>query len=175
MYADIPVASSILGAAKLTGKTQNGLSVGFVEALTAEEKAEIDNNGERNFETVEPLTNFFVGRIQKDYNEGKTIIGGILTSTNRNLDENLSQFMHKSAYSGGIDFTQYSKDKKWQFNLNTALSQVNGSKEALENTQKSSARYFQRPDNDYTESRSKPDLTHWFRRQGSVNETRWPC
>ncbi len=151
MYANIPVASSILGAAKLTGKTQNGLSVGFVEALTAEEKAEIDNNGERYYETVEPLTNFFVGRIQKDYNEGKTIIGGILTSTNRNLDENLGQFMHKSAYSGGIDFTQYSKDKKWQFNLNTALSQVSGSKEALENTQRSSARYFQRPDNDYTE------------------------
>jgi len=151
MHADIPVASSILGAAKLTGKTQNGLSVGFVEALTAEEKAEIDNNGERTFETVEPLTNFFVGRVQKDYNEGKTIFGGILTSTNRNLDENLGQYMHKSAYSGGIDFTQYFKEKKWQFNLNTALSQVNGSKQALEYTQKSSARYFQRPDNDYTE------------------------
>jgi hypothetical protein len=151
MFADIPVASSILGAAKLTGKTQNGLSVGIVEALTAEEKAEIDNNGERTYETVEPLTNFFVGRVQKDLKEGKTIFGGILTSTNRNLDENLGQFMHKSAYTGGIDFTQYFKDKKWQFNLNAALSQVNGSKEALEYTQRSSARYFQRPDNDYAE------------------------
>jgi hypothetical protein len=109
MYADIPVASTILGAAKLTGKTQNGLSVGFVEAVTAEEKAKIDNNGERTFETVEPLTNFFVGRVQKDYNEGKTIFGGILTGINRNLDENLGQFMHKSAYSGGVDFTQYFK------------------------------------------------------------------
>jgi hypothetical protein len=150
MHSDIPVASKILGAAKLTGKTQNGLSVGFVEALTAEEKAEIDNNGERTYETVEPLTNFFVGRVQKDYNQGKTIFGGILTSTNRNLDENLGQFMHKSAYSGGIDFTQYFKEKKWMFNLNAALSQVNGSKKAIEYTQRSSARYYQRPDNDYT-------------------------
>jgi hypothetical protein len=149
MYADIPVASSILGAAKLTGKTQNGLSVGFIEAVTAEEKAKIDNNGERTFETVEPLTNFFVGRVQKDYNEGKTIFGGILTSTNRDLDGNLGQFMHKSAYSGGVDFTQYFKEKKWMFNLNAALSQVNGSKKAIEYTQKSSARYYQRPDNDY--------------------------
>jgi hypothetical protein len=157
MYADIPVASAILGAAKLSGKTQNGLSVGFVEALTAGEKAEIDNNGERTYETVEPLTNFLIGRVQKDFNEGKTIFGGILTSTNRNLDENLGKFMHKSAYTGGIDFTQYFKDKKWQFNLNTALSQVNGSKEAIENTQRSSARYFQRPDNDYTEF--DPDRT----------------
>jgi hypothetical protein len=57
--------------------------------------------------------------------------------------------MHKSAYSGGIDFTQYFKDKSWMFNLNTAFSQVNGTKEVLQQTQRSSARYFQRPDNDY--------------------------
>ena len=35
------------------------------------------------------------------------------------------------------------------FNVNTAFSQVNGTKEAIEITQKSSARYFQRPDKDY--------------------------
>ncbi len=149
MYADVPNFTSIIGAAKLTGKTKNGLSVGFVEAVTAEGKAEIDNNGERTYETVEPLTNYVVGRVQKDFNEGKTIIGGIFTGTNRNLDENLSDFMHKAAYSGGIDFTQYFKDKKWQLTINTALSQVSGTKEAIEQTQRSSAHYFQRPDKDY--------------------------
>ncbi len=149
-YANVPNFTTILGAAKLTGKTKNGLSLGFVEAVTAEEKAEIDNEGERTFETVEPLTNYFVGRVQKDFNEGKTILGGILTSTNRDLDANLGNSMHKSAYSGGIDFTQYFKDKNWMFNLNTAFSQVNGSKQAIDYTQRSSARYYQRPDNDYT-------------------------
>ena len=149
MYADVPNFTTILGAAKLTGKTSNGLSVGFVEAVTNEEKAEIDNEGERTFETVEPLTNYVVGRVQKDINEGKTIIGGIFTGTNRNLDANLDDFMHKSAFSGGIDFTQYFKDKKWMFNVNAALSQVNGTKEAVEMTQKSSARYYQRPGKDY--------------------------
>ena len=159
-YADVPRFTTILGAAKLTGKTQNGLSIGFVEAVTAEEKAEIDKEGERSFETVEPLTNYFVGRVQKDFNEGKTIIGGIVTSTNRALEGNLGDFMHKSAYSGGIDFTQYFKDKSWMFNLNTAFSQVNGSKQALQYTQMSSARYYQRPDNDYTEY--DPDRTSLF-------------
>ena len=57
----------------------------------------------------------------------------------------------KAAYSGGIDFTQYFKDKNWMFNLNAAFSEVNGSKKAMENTQRSSARYYQRPDNDYTD------------------------
>jgi hypothetical protein len=149
MYADVPNFTTIIGAAKLTGKTQNGLSVGFVEAVTSEEKAEIDSGGERSYETVEPLTNYVVGRVQKDFNEGKTIVGGIFTGTNRNLDANLDDFMHRSAYSGGIDFTQYFKDKKWMFNINTAFSQVKGTEEALEITQRSSAHYFQRPDKDY--------------------------
>ena len=148
--ADIPTNTTILGAAKLTGKTKNGLSLGFVEAMTAEEKAEIDTLGGRKYETVEPLTNYLVGRVQKDINAGNTIIGGIFTSTNRDLDANLSDFMHKAAYTGGADFTQYFKEKNWMFNLNAAFSVVEGTKKALENTQRSSAHYFQRPDNDYT-------------------------
>jgi hypothetical protein len=149
--ADVPAFTTILGAAKLTGKTQNGLSLGFVEAVTAEEKAEIDTLGGRTWETVEPLTNYFIGRVQRDFNEGKTILGGIFTSTNRDLDTKLGGLMHKSAYTGGIDFTQYFKDKNWMFNVNAAFSQVNGTKEAIRITQRSSARYYQRPDNDYTE------------------------
>ena len=150
-YADVPPITPILGAAKLTGKTKNGLSVGFVEAMTAEVKAEIDTIGGRKYETVEPLTNYFVGRVQKDIKDGNTIIGGIFTSTNRDLDANLGTFMHKAAYTGGADFTQYFKNKNWMFNLNAAFSRVEGSKKAIENTQRSSARYYQRPDNDYTE------------------------
>ena len=149
--ADIPTNTTIIGAAKLTGKTKKGLSLGFVEAMTANEKAEIDTLGGRTKQTVEPLTNYFIGRVQKDFNEGKTILGGIVTSTNRDIDARLGSFMHKSAYSGGIDFTQYFKDKNWMFNISSAVSQVNGSKEALQLTQRSSARYFQRPDNNHTD------------------------
>ena len=58
--------------------------------------------------------------------------------------------MHKSAYSGGIDFTQYFKDKSWMFNVNSAFSLVKGSVKAIENTQKSSAHYYQRPDKNYS-------------------------
>ncbi|MGE5418849.1 MAG: DUF5916 domain-containing protein [Chloroflexota bacterium] len=148
-HAKTPANTTILGAAKLTGKTKDGLSLGFVEAMTAEEKAEIDTVGGRKFQTVEPLTNYLVGRVQKDFNEGKTIFGGIFTSTNRDLDDNLDNFLHKSAYSGGLDFTQYFKDKSWMFNVNSAFSLVKGTPEAIENTQRSSAHYFQRPDKKY--------------------------
>jgi hypothetical protein len=149
--ADIPNFTSILGAAKVTGKTSKGLSVGFIDAMTNEERAEIDTVGGRIYKTVEPLTNYFLGRVQKDFKEGNTLIGGIFTGTNRMLDDNLAKTMHKSAYTGGFDFTQYFKKKTWMFNLNAALSQVNGSKEAIALTQQSSAHYYQRPDNDYVD------------------------
>jgi hypothetical protein len=148
-YADIPTRTNILGAAKLTGKTKDGLSIGIVEAMTSEEKAEIDTIGGRKLSTVEPLTNYFVGRIQKDINNGNTLIGGIFTSTNRELNADVRDILHKAAYTGGVDFTQYFKNKNWMFNLNTAFSLVEGSKKAITNTQESSAHYFQRPDKNY--------------------------
>ena len=148
--AEIPSSSTIIGAARFTGKTKNGLSLGFVEAVTAGEKAEIDTAGGRMFSPVEPLTNYFVGRVQKDFDDGKRIVGGIFTSTNRDLGPGDIDILHRAAYTAGADFTQYLKDKSWMFNLNTAFSFVQGSTEAIERTQKSSARYYQRPDNDYT-------------------------
>ena len=114
-YAFVPQFTSILGATKLTGKTSNGLSVGFIESVTAKEMAEIDNDGQRRMETVEPLTNYFVGRVQKDFSQGNTIIGGMLTATNRDLEDHTKDYFHKSAYSGGVDFTKFWKDKSIAF------------------------------------------------------------
>jgi Domain of unknown function (DUF5916)/Carbohydrate family 9 binding domain-like len=147
--ADVPGFTNIIGATKLTGKTQNGLSVGFIEAVTAQMNATIDTVGGKISQPVEPLTNYLMARVQKDINSGNTIIGGIFTSTNRDLDANLATFMHKAAYTGGIDFTQYFKKKSWMLSLNGAVSEVEGTRQAIELTQESSARYFQRPDNHY--------------------------
>jgi hypothetical protein len=155
-HYDVPINASIIGAAKLTGKTKNGLSVGFLDAVTAEEKAEVDTNGTHTFQTVEPLTNYMVGRIQKDINSGNTIIGGMVTSVNRDMkgiplvgdeSENLINRLPESAYTGGLDFTQYFKNKTYMFNVNAAFSQLNGTELAIVKAQRSSARYFQRPGN----------------------------
>jgi hypothetical protein len=147
--SDIPIQAKIIGATKLTGKTKDGLSVGFIDAVTSQERARIDTIGGRYSETVEPLTNYMVGRVQKDINDGKTIFGGIFTGTNRDLDSDMEDVLHKLAYTGGADFTQYFKDKSWMFNINAAFSYVEGSEAAIENTQKSSSHYFQRPDKNY--------------------------
>ncbi len=150
-YTSMPLFTKILGAAKLSGKTENGWSIGVLETVTRPEKAEIDLDGERRYETIEPLTNFFIGTVQKDLNEGNTLIGGLVTSTHRMLDETPLDYLHSSAYTGGLDFTQFFKDRTYMISAKTFISQVNGSTEALTRTQSSSTHYFQRPDASHLE------------------------
>lgn len=159
-YVDRPSFTRILGAAKVTGRNDRGLSLAIIESVTAEERATIDLFGERSEETVEPLSNFFVGRLQKETNQGNTLFGAMLTGVNRKLDDNLMKQMHQEAYAGGIDFTQYFKEKSWMFNINAAMSYVAGDSLAILKTQRSSARYFQRPDARHVElDSSRTSLT----------------
>ncbi len=144
-FADVPQNSTILGAAKFSGKTQNGWSIGVLESVTANEYAEVrETDGSTREEIVEPLTNFFVARAQKDFNERNSFLGGIFTATNRNLAGNFSE-LHKAAYTGGIDFRHVWRKRDFYVEGNTIISHVLGSEEAIENTQKSMARLFQRP------------------------------
>ena len=144
-FADQPQNTTILGAAKFSGKTKNGWSIGVLESVTSKEYAKIDTNGERREELVEPLTNYFVGRLQKDFNKSNTFIGGIFTSTNRGIDENLD-FLRKSAYTGGLDFKHQWRNRKYYIEGNLMMSHVLGSKEAIQNTQESLTHLFQRID-----------------------------
>ena len=145
-YADAPINSTILGAAKFSGKTKNGWSVGLLESVTAREFAKtIDSVGSKGETLVEPLSNYLVGRIQKDFNDRNSFIGGIFTATNRQLDDNLD-FLHKSAYSSGIDFNHNWKERKYYIEGDVVMSQVNGSEEAITNTQQSLTHLFQRVD-----------------------------
>ncbi len=150
-FTDTPKFTRIVGAAKVTGRNDKGLSLSVIESVTAEEKAEIDINGQRSFETVEPLTNFLVGRVTQELGGGNTIIGAMFTSVNRKLNDNLEKQMHRAAYSGGIDLTQYFKNRSWQLNINAAMSHVQGTEAAIQRTQRSSARFFQRPDAEHVE------------------------
>ncbi len=173
-FVDAPTNTTILGAAKFSGKTKDGWSIGVLESITEREIATIqDENGNEREAVVEPFTNYFVGRIQKDFNERNTYIGGIFTATNRDLGdqfeidsdnpntdetseligtrENNLNSLRKSAYSGGLDFRHNWKDRKYYLEGNMVLSHVEGSKEAIENTQRELTHNFQRPDAGHVE------------------------
>ncbi len=148
-YVDMPENTRILGAVKLTGKTKNGLSIGIVESFTDKMFAEIDSFGKRKKISVEPYTNYFTGRLQKDLNDGNTVIGGMVTSVNRFTEEKHFDFLNKNAYTGGLDFMQFFNDKKYLLSVKIAGSYLKGSTSAISDQQLSSRRYFQRPDADY--------------------------
>ncbi len=149
----VPFTTPILGAAKITGKSASGTSFGFVESMTARVDRKIYNTatGEKRYQVAEPLTNYSVGRIQKDFNRGKTIIGGMLTNTTRSLDSYSEMYLHKNATTGGIDFTQYFGRMNWIIRLRTSFSNVNGTSEAISRTQLSTLHNFARPDADYVD------------------------
>jgi len=148
-YLGMPENTTIFGAFKITGKTKSGLSVGIIDSITAKENAQISYLGQRHAEVVEPMTNYFGFRLQKDYSKGNTIFGGMITATNRNIQNEGLNFLHDAAYTGGFDFIHRWKDKTYYFSLKTVFSHVRGSTDAILRTQESSVRYFQRPDTDH--------------------------
>ncbi|CAH0998748.1 hypothetical protein LEM8419_00096 [Neolewinella maritima] len=151
-YVDQPDNTTILGAAKFSGKTQSGLSVGLLQSTTQRELATIDDRGERSEEVVEPLTNYQVGRIQQDFRGGDTYVGAIFTGVQRSMDDDPElNFLHRRAYSGGADFVHRWKDRAWYLAGNTVLSSVSGSQQAILNTQTGFEHFFQRPDAEHLE------------------------
>lgn len=146
-YADIPENTTILWAFKLTGKTAKGLSVGVMEALTEKEQANvITEEGGKSTETVEPVTNYFLGRIEKESRNGRSAVGFIFTAVNRKIEEESLIFLRKAAYSAGFNFRHRWTKNIYEISGFFIGSYVQGSPDAILKTQQSSAHYFQRPD-----------------------------
>ncbi|UCF04639.1 MAG: carbohydrate binding family 9 domain-containing protein [bacterium] len=146
-YEETPDFSTILGAAKVTGRTSNGWSFGVMNALTDSEEAQVQTaDGTHHDVAVEPMTNYFVGRAMKDFNEGRSTFGGIVTSVTRDIPHEDLEFLNRQAFTGGVDFSHRWHNDELQFDLKLMGSHVRGSEEAMLELQTSSARYFQRPD-----------------------------
>jgi hypothetical protein len=146
-----PFRTTILGAAKVSGKTRSGTSIGILNAVTKKMYSEIDRDGVQKKYAVEPLTNYFVGRIEQDLDSGNMIVGAMLTATNRKIDEHQFRVLADEAYTGGANFSKYWKDKSYYVTARAFYSHSGGSAEAIARLQQSSARYYQRPDAHHVE------------------------
>ena len=145
-----PIQTTILGAAKLTGKTSDGLSVGIIESLTGLETATISSADTLYKKTVSPYTNFLVGRVKKEFNKANTVIGGMFTSSNKIIrDGFLAEQLYDNSFTGGLDFSHYIKNKTYFIEAKTIFSSINGSKDALLGLEMENVHRFQRPDAKY--------------------------
>lgn len=154
-YVDRPENATILAAGKITGRTANNYRIGILNAVTRKMSADVitvdPQTGERtnSVAEVEPLTNYFVARPSKDFKGGQFRVGGIATSVDRFTDSELAESrLPRSAREIGFDWSLATKDRRYTFFGQHALSDVRGSTTAIERLQRSSARYFQRPDRD---------------------------
>ena len=148
-YSDLPNTTSILGAAKITGRTAGGISVGVLDAVTNRETADyvLTPGGPTLTQQVEPLTNYFVGRAKKELRDGATTIGGMFTSVARQMSDTLlSDRLRTHAEALGMDWRHAWDHRDYSWMGSIAASNVSGSAESISATERSSAHYFQRPD-----------------------------
>lgn len=146
-FTDAADHTTIRGAWKLSGKTAGGWSIGAMHAVTARESARIAPAGGEQFDqAVEPASNYGVLRIQKDFREGKSALGIIGTGVKRSGDVADALALRSGALSGGVDFRHRFAGDRWEVRGHVLGSRVTGSPEAIARTQRSPARYYQRPD-----------------------------
>ena len=162
-FVDMPSSSTILGAAKLTGKTRNGWSLGFLDAVTGRERAHVVSNGQASRADVEPLSNYLVARVEREM--GRRGAAGLLaTAVSRDLRAPaLRDRLVGQAYVAGAD-GHYFFDKKrdWVVTGRIAASEVKGSAPAITRLQEAPQRYYQRPDAPHVElDRDATSLHGW--------------
>src|SRR5262249_43459910 len=146
-YSVVPQQTTILGAAKLTGRLGK-FSFGGLDAVTADEEATIANGTLRTRQSVEPLTNYAVLRARREFANQSTF-GFMLTSTRRRL-EGVTAFLPEAALTGGIDW-DWRVHKKYALQGYWLGSNVRGDAASIAILQENTVHSFQRPDADHVE------------------------
>src|SRR2546423_855091 len=136
--ADIPAATPILGASKLTGRLANGTSLGSLFAVTGREAV--------GPTMIEPQTEYGVFRLAQDLRKGESGVGGILTVVNRQLDDNTDDFLRRQSITGGIDARHRFDNGRYKISGFLSASDVRGSAGAIARTQRNAVHYYNRPD-----------------------------
>jgi len=181
IYEKIERETTILGAAKITGRLNKNWSTGIFSAITAEEKGGgrvIDINSREELgrwnETIEPGSGYYLARMLGEFNEGLQGVGIIGSIVNRTLKTpKLDSLFVSRAFTSGVDGWAFlNKDKSWVVSGWMGFSQVSSSPEKMVSIQRNSRHYFQRPDADYLKvDSSMTEMTGYSGRLVLTKET----
>jgi hypothetical protein len=164
-FADVPDNTTIVSAAKVTGRLASGLSVAGLTGLTSRETARTFDATAGTFDTVEvePWTGYGVARLQQEFGPHASTAGIILTAVRRDLGEpGLAALLARQALTGGADWNLRYRGGEIRTGGYVGFSHVTGEPAAILGLQTSSARYYQRPDADHVEvDPSRTSLSGW--------------
>jgi hypothetical protein len=149
-FADRPSHTRILGAAKVTGRTARGMSVGVLAAVTDRERARYydPESGSYGSLAVEPLTSYGVARVQQQFGAAGSTAGVIVTGVRREIgdDEPLAAYMNRAAYGGALNWNLRFREGEYALFGTAGVMHVEGDTAAIRRAQRSPARYLHRPD-----------------------------
>lgn len=134
-----PTATTILGAAKLSGHIGKSLSVGVLDAATARASGSFDR-------TIEPSTNYGVVRVQQEFRDGGSNVGIVATTVDRANDSWTSDSLNRTARVGGVDFSHRFLDNNYTVSGSYTASEVTGTPSAILKTETDAVHDYQRPD-----------------------------
>jgi hypothetical protein len=146
-FVDYPPTSTILGAAKLTGRLASGMSVGMLGAVTDEESARTFSSGlPFSRVRVAPRTAYGVARVEQEFGPPGSNFGVMATTVNRQFTagDPLAGVLARNAFTVSGDSVIRFGDYQMEGYL--GATHVDGEPDAILRLQRSSARYFQRPD-----------------------------
>lgn len=149
-FVDAPAFTDILGAAKVSGRTADGWSIGALSALTDREMAAYADSGGIHTAAVEPLTAFTVARVSRDFDHSESAVGAIATVVNRfGMDGGLGAQLVRDAYVVGADARHRFGAGNYEIRGFVAASEVIGSPASIRAVATGPGHYFQRPDAGY--------------------------
>jgi uncharacterized protein DUF5916 len=147
-FVDRPLGTSILGAAKLTGKIAGDWNLGLLQAVTAQERSKLQTSGVRSQAEVEPLTSYTVMRAQREFSGGRRGLGVLTTMAAREFDNPLlSDQLNRRSVLAGIDgWTTLDSAQAWVVTGWTGMTDVRATRERIIALQRNPQHYLQRPD-----------------------------
>lgn len=154
-YVESVSSTTILGAAKLSGRLPSKLSIAALTAVTDRELVRTFDTTAQTFarSIVAPRTLFAAASAQQEFGHDASTLSAMFTLVQRDLDPNtpLADLLPRRAISGIVDGRRRWAGGKYDVNFWLGATDVRGDSAAIHRQQLSSRRYWQRPDADHVD------------------------
>jgi hypothetical protein len=149
-YAEPVDNTTILGAAKVTGRLPSGLAIGGLAAMTARERIETYDTAGATYGTavVAPPALYGVVTARQEFGRDRSTVAASFTGVQRDLEPGslLEALVARRAVTALVDTRIRWAGGRYDVSAFWGVSHVMGDSQAILRLQRSSRRYFQRPD-----------------------------
>ena len=147
-FVDYPSTTTILTAAKLTGRLASGTSIGLLGAVTDDEFARTSIGDQVSDVRVTPRTTWGVARIIQEIGDQGSTVGAHLTAMHRGMssDDPLAALLSRNAITFGADTRLRFNNGGYEAQFNVGLTHIDGEETAIAGFQRRNSHLLQRID-----------------------------